>query len=402
MSGNLRLVYWSSDLLPVPSRVQAIVSFFNDRHFKDAAVIIRRYINAQVLGTTVAVAVLLTVILMSGRIIQFFERAAAGKLAVDLLAAVVWYRLPSFLELILPLGLFMGLLLALGRMYLDNEMTVLAASGIGQRHLIRWLTPVVLLIIIATATMSMWLTSAGYAASARIYAEQAQRSTFDLIQPGRFQQIGDRMLYADVSADRSSLQDVIMLESKKDAQGVERQVIIQAKSGQRVYDKVLKGQAIELSEGSRWEVRPGDGAYQRMQFDRYRLRYRQADAPSEKADSPRATATPVLWEQRHDDPKAAAEIGWRWSLIVLVPIISLLALPLAKVNPRQGRYLKLLPAVVLYLSYVVLLVATRNAVEKSQVGEVTYFGVHGFYLALALLLFRAGRSRRQTNTVPAL
>ncbi|MEO6698380.1 MAG: LPS export ABC transporter permease LptF [Paraperlucidibaca sp.] len=363
--------------------------------------IIRRYINAQVLGTTVAVAGLLTIILMSGRIIQFFERAATGRLSVDLLAAVVWYRLPSFLELILPLGLFMGLLLALGRMYLDNEMTVLAASGIGQRHLMRWLSPVVVLIIIATASMSLWLSSAGYAASARLYAEQAQRSTFDLIQPGRFQQVGDRMLYADVSADRSHLQDVIMLESKKDEQGVERQVIIQAKSGQRVYDEILKGQAIELSEGSRWDVRPGDGAYQRMQFDRYRLRYRQADVPTESAGSPRATATSVLWQQRQDDPRAAAEIGWRWSLIVLVPIISLLALPLAKVNPRQGRYLKLLPAVVLYLSYVVLLVATRNAIEKSQVGAVAYLGVHGFYLMLALLLFRLGRPRRLAHKVAA-
>lgn len=363
--------------------------------------IIQRYINKQVLGTTMAVAGLLTVILMSGRIIQFFERAASGKLSVNLLAAVVWYRLPSFLELILPLGLFMGLLLALGRMYLDNEMSVLSASGIGQRHLIRWLSPVVMLIIIATAVMSLWLTSLGYAASAKLYAEQAERSTFDLIQPGRFQQLGDRMLYADLSADRSRLQDVIMLEAKKDANGVERQVIIQAKSGQRVYDEDLKGQAIELSEGSRWDVRPGDGAYQRMQFDSYRLRYKQADAPLEKADSPRAISTAELWQQRFDDPKAAAEIGWRWSLVVLVPIISLLALPLAKVNPRQGRYLKLLPAVVLYLSYVVLLVATRNAIEKSELGEAVYLVVHGVYLILALVLFRLGRPRRVPHTAAA-
>ncbi|REH38795.1 lipopolysaccharide export system permease protein [Paraperlucidibaca baekdonensis] len=356
--------------------------------------IIRRYLNSQVLGTTVAVAGLLTVILMSGRIIQFFERAASGRISVDLLAAAVWYRMPSFLELILPLGLFMGLLLALGRMYLDNEMSVLAASGVGQRRVLRWLSPSVLLITVATAIMSLWLTAMGYAASAQLYAEQAQRSTFDLIQPGRFQQVGGRMLYADISNDRAQLQDVIMLESKKDAQGVERQIIIQAEAGQRVYDTTLQGQAIELSNGSRWDVRPGDGAYQRMDFQRYRLRYRQADVSGEKVDSPRATATLSLWPQRHNNPIAAAEIGWRWSLVVLVPIVSLLALPLAKVNPRQGRYLKLLPAVVLYLSYVVLLIATRNAVEKGHVGSAVYAVVHGLYLMLALLLFRIGRPRR--------
>ena len=45
------------------------------------------------------------------------------------------FRLPGFLELILPLGLFLGFLLAYGRLYLDSEMTVLAATGMSQQRL---------------------------------------------------------------------------------------------------------------------------------------------------------------------------------------------------------------------------------------------------------------------------
>ena len=232
------------------------------------ALIIRRYIGSQVLFTTLAVAGLLTVILMSGRLIQFFDNAASGKIAVNLVTVVLWYRLPGFLELILPLGLFMGLLLVLGRLYLDNEMAVLSAAGVGPGQHIRWLTPTVALITVMTAGLAVWWTPYGYAEADRISAEQKERSAFDLIQPGRFQRVGDRMLYADLSDDRTLLRDVLILESAKDKDGRgERQIILQADEGLRVTDPRLGGAAIELRNGERWEVRPGEADFQRVRFD---------------------------------------------------------------------------------------------------------------------------------------
>ena len=91
--------------------------------------IIRRYISTQVLATAAAVVLVLTVILMSGRVIKYFGMAADGRLDVHLLTAVLVYRLPGFLDLLVPLGLFIGILLTFGRLYLDNEMSVMSASG---------------------------------------------------------------------------------------------------------------------------------------------------------------------------------------------------------------------------------------------------------------------------------
>ena len=358
--------------------------------------IIRRYLATQVLATSFAVAGLLTVILMSSRVIQFFEKAANGKIAVDLLTAVLWYRLPGFLELILPLGLFIGLLLALGRLYLDNEMAVLAAAGIGPSHVIRWLLPATALVTALTALMALWWSPSGVAESDRIYAEQANRSTFELIQPGRFQRVGERMLYADMSPDKSTLRSVILLETRPaPANAVadgERQVIVRAREGRRVQDPELGPDTVELLDGERWLLRPGAADYQRVAFERYRLRLRQAEVPVTD-NNLAALSTPALWQIHADSPKASAEWGWRISLVFMVPIIALLALPLAKVNPRQGRYLKLLPAIVLYLSYVVLLAAVKNGVEKESLTVSAYWGVHVIYLLLALVMLH-GKPRR--------
>ncbi len=69
-----------------------------------------------------------------------------------------------------------------------------------------------------------------------------------------------------------------------------------------------------------------------------------------------------------------------------MPIVALLALPLAQVNPRQGRYLKLLPAIVLYLSYIVIIMAVVNGVAREQTSSWLFWAIHLGYLALALLL----------------
>jgi len=369
--------------------------------FKDACVIIRRYLGTQVLATSFAVAGLLTVILMSSRVIQFFEKAANGKIAVDLLTAVLWYRLPGFLELILPLGLFIGLLLALGRLYLDNEMAVLAAAGIGPGNVIRWLLPATLLVTALTALMALWWSPSGVAESDRIYAEQANRSTFELIQPGRFQRVGERMLYADMSPDKSTLRSVILLETQpagtKAAADGERQIIIRAREGRRVKDPVLGADTVELLDGERWLLRAGAADYQRVAFERYRLRLKQAEVPVSD-NNLAALSTPALWQIRNDSPKASAEWGWRISLVFMVPIIALLALPLAKVNPRQGRYLKLLPAIVLYLSYVVLLAAVKSGIEKESLSLSANLGVHVIYLLLALVMLHGKPRRSVTGT----
>src|SRR5690554_1934259 len=84
-----------------------------------------------------AVSGILLLVFMSGRFIKYLASAAEGELAAGVLFAIMGYRFPGFLELILPLGLFIGILLAYGRMYLESEMTVLFACGVSERELLQ-------------------------------------------------------------------------------------------------------------------------------------------------------------------------------------------------------------------------------------------------------------------------
>jgi lipopolysaccharide export system permease protein len=350
-----------------------------------SVLIIRRYIASQVLLATVAVAAVLTVILMSGRVIRYFGMAASGKLDVSLLTAVLVYRLPQFMELIVPLGMFIAILLVFGRLYLDNEMAVLAASGVSRAQTVGNLAFPVLLVTLAVGGISLYLTPVGNAASDQIFAEQAKRNTFDLIKPGRFQRAGQRMLYAEkLSPDKTELLGVYLFEPRNAVDGgPPRQIMVYAESGRRYVDPQTHLQYLQLHNGRRYELQPGGGVVNQARFGEFRALMPQADMSGEAGVS-NPNSTPDIIARMDRDPAAMSEWMWRVSMPALVPIVALLAFALSKVNPRQGRYLKLLPAILLYLSYIVMIVAARNGIEKGKLTQAASWGVHAVYLLLAL------------------
>ena len=72
---------------------------------------------------------------------------------------------------------------------------------------------------------------------------------------------------------------------------------------------------------------------------------------------------------------------------LLVFVVTLLAVPLSRVNPRQGRFLKLLPAVFLYMAYLALLIAARGALDKGKIPQsLGLWWVHGVFVLIGLLL----------------
>ena len=95
---------------------------------------IYRYLFSEVSKSFMAVAIVLTLIFVSGRFVKYLAEVAAGTISSEVLFSIMLFRLPGFMEMILPLALFMGIMLALGRLYVESEMVVLLACGISKRR----------------------------------------------------------------------------------------------------------------------------------------------------------------------------------------------------------------------------------------------------------------------------
>ncbi len=350
--------------------------------------IVFRYLSREVLVTLSAVSAVLLVIIMSGRFIKYLAQAAQGVLDPGVLFLIMGYRIPGFLQLILPLGLFLGFLLAYGRLYLDSEMTVLSATGVSQQRLTVYSMAPALVVALLVAWLSMGLAPQGVASVARILSEQDALTELDTLVPGRFQSLrdGSRVTYSqELSPDRSELRGVFMSEKRFSTDGrSERGItVLVAESGrQEIQDDGSR--YLILENGYRYDGEPGEADYRAIQYDTYGVLLPKPEVAIEASER---EATPTRELLGSSDPRMQAELQWRLSLPLLVFIVTLLAVPLSKVNPRQGRFLKLLPAIFLYMAYLGLLIAARGALDKGRLpAALGLWWVHGIFLAIGLLL----------------
>lgn len=365
--------------------------------------IVFRYLTREVLTSMFAVSLVLLMIIFSARFVMYLAEAAAGKLDAGVLLTLMAYRSLGFLELILPLGFFIGILLSHGRLYMESEMTVLSACGVSERRILSYTLVVAVVVAAFVGTLSIYVGPLGVKKSQILLMEQRNRTDFEKLTPARFNSLdsGEGVSYAEsISKDKQQLNGVFIAEipsgSEKDTPS-----ILTAKSGQTVIDEKFGRKFLMLKDGRRYSGRPGEADYEVVEFEEYyqRLPEPSYDLPKRKETDGMSSAE--LYQD--GSPASFAALQWRLSLPLLVIIVSLLAVPLSRTQARQGRYNKLLPAVIVYIVYLVCLNAARGVMDadRSPVAGMLWWVHAGFFL-LAVILYGAPywmqRMRREASS----
>ncbi|WP_347910790.1 LPS export ABC transporter permease LptF [Pseudomonas grandcourensis] len=347
--------------------------------------IVFRYLSREVLLTLSAVSAVLLVIIMSGRFIKYLAQAASGLLDPGSLFLIMGYRLPGFLQLILPLGLFLGILLSYGRLYLESEMTVLSATGMSQQRLVCMTLFPATLVALIVAWLSLSLAPQGANQFQLLLNKQDALTEFDTLEPGRFQALrdGTRVTYTEsMSDDRVNLAGVFISQKNISSNNKDRGISVLVAEKGRQEIRPDGNRYLILDNGYRYDGSPGQADYRAIKYDEYGVLLPKPEVSDEVTDR---DAMPTRTLIGSDDIRLRAELQWRMSLPLLVFIVTLMAVPLSRVNPRQGRFLKLLPAILLYMAYLTILIAARGALDKGKIPAV--FGlwwVHGIFLSIGL------------------
>ncbi|MCA6063986.1 LPS export ABC transporter permease LptF [Thalassolituus marinus] len=338
--------------------------------------ILFRYLARELAGSLLAVTTVLLMILMSGRLIQQLASAAAGEVSLEFVFFTLLLRLPSFLEMILPLALFISILLTYGRLYAESEMTVLTATGFSDRKLLGYTMIPALFLMVLVGSFTLVLSPWGAQKMENLYQQQAKLTEFELLAPGRFQSTakGTRVTYTEaLSDDKKQMNQVFIADGD---------TLLLAEKGTQYVSDETGSRFLELHSGRRYDLKPGNPELQILDFDRYGVKI--ADEPDERRKL-RKEAVPTLDLIGSTDPKHQAQLQWRISLILMVPIVTLIAFPLSKVNPRQGRFARLFPAIILFMVYISLLIALTGMIEKRSLDPaIGLWGLHMVYLIIGL------------------
>lgn len=345
--------------------------------------ILFRYLVREVLLTLTAVSAVLLLIILGSRFIRLFQDVAEGSLSLEFLWTLLLLQFPYVLELILPLGFFLAVMLTYGRLYQENEIGVLMACGFSPNRLLVYTLATGFFVAGLVAVFSLWLTPMSEARSADILQAQEQRVDFSTIQPGRFQEFnGGQVVYTEALTDANTrMNNVFLSQQVVGDDGKKRTAVFKAEQGYQYLDDKTGSRYLVLENGARTEGRAGLNAFSLLTFERYAVRMSE-NKPRAVSLKLRQLPTSELWGTQ--DPRGQAALQWRLSLPLMVIVVSLIAVPLSYVRPRQGRFAKLFPAVFLHIFYLSALISVQGMIEKGQLDPgIGLWSVHGIFLLIA-------------------
>lgn len=298
--------------------------------------------------------------------------AAQGLLPLSLVLKVLALNVPFLLSFLLPLGFFFGIILGLGRLYADSEMTVLLTSGYGLAQLYRTLLPVIVLFMLLTGLLNFYWAPQTMFRLTQTLAEAEQDLLTRLVVPGRFQSTedGEYVIYIETMDEHQTAHGVFIAEQSDQGANV-----ITSQTGSQWTDPKTAARYIVLNQGERYFGTPGQADYQTLYFEKYGVRLSQGEAEYRVRE--RVLSTTALLQQQ--TPKALAEWQWRVCLTLSVAVLALLAAQLAELKPRQGKYANALPAILVMIVYINLLIFAKGWVE-----EGTRISSMGLYAVVAL------------------
>ena len=355
--------------------------------------IITRYLFKEVLSTMVVVLGILLLIFLSNEFVRYLTIAASGKISGMTVLKIMAMQVPYLAGLLLPASLFMGFLLAYGRMYAESEMTVLIACGMSRGSLLRISFGMASVVLVVDIFLTFYISPFLLNYKNHLQAVAGPATLVETLQPGRFTTSpdGNIVYYIQaVSRDHHSMYNIFVAQRDKrsvqaKAPGGDSWNVSSATSG---YTQLNNNNEewLVAEKGYRYFGEPGSLEFKTLQFGEYHARMGTVVNPQKHAYE--GLNSFALWQQRNDSPKAQAEWQWRISLPLSIPILTLLAIPLSYVRPREGRYAKLLPSILVYAAYANMMFVARNWVAAGKVSfDVGMWWLHLSLLLLALILW---------------
>ncbi len=362
--------------------------------------ILDRYILRQVASSWLGVTAVLLLILLTNQVARVLDRAASNQYPRDVVLELIGFSALQNLAVLLPVGLLLGVVLSLGRMYHDSEMAAALSCGVGPSRIYG---PILALTAVVTALLG-WLTlSVSPGAAARAFDlrnEAARAGQFAAIAPGKFRSFGggSTVFYAESAAADGTLERVFVKRNRGS-----RYEIAVARRARHAISADGSLHTLTLYDGERYEGVPGQAQFRIVRFLENVIPVR---TPEVDATRTPLEAVPTARLLGSGDRKERAELHWRLALPVMAVALTVLAIPLSRLRPRQGRYSRVWLAVVIYFLYVSLVSAAKVWIERGTTPEVLgLWWVHVVLVALTLVVILApgwrARLRHRDRPLPA-
>lgn len=344
--------------------------------------IVRRYLVREIVLPFLVVTLILLVVFAGHRVALLLGDALASGLPGRVILLLLGLKLVYSLDIILPIALYLGVLIAFGRLYADLEMTALRACGVPERRILGAVALVAVVFAAGIAALALYVKPWAAQLGDRVRERAQSVSDVAAVTPGRFHELmgGRGVVYVGaLGPGGRGLRDVFI-----DRRGRFGDQVYLAQRGRHYPDPRTGRRAIVLEDGLRYDVGPPGGGYRVARFARLTTWLREGgEGVRDRQRIARSTAHLLASPTRRN----LAELEWRLSMPAAALVLALLAVPLSRMNPRQGRFARVFTAILIYAVYYNLLGIAKSWVARGELGVFPGLGlIHAGMLGTALTL----------------
>jgi lipopolysaccharide export system permease protein len=343
---------------------------------------IQRYVLREVVQTWLAVTGVLVAILVSNQLSKVLGQAADNQYGRHVVFDLIALGAVMNLSLIVPASLLLAVVLTLGRLYHDSEMAALQACGFAPSRLLPSLFAFAAVIAVGLGWLSFVQVPRADSQVQLIRKSAIKEAQFGQLDAGRFRSFsgGDAVFYAESVDKEGVLHNVFV---RREDQG--RIELALADTATYSAAGASDMHFVTLFNGRRYEGVPGQSDFRIIEFREHGI---PIPTPADAADGrqdPDTKPTRELWGTH--EISDIAQLQKRGSSPLMALVLTLVAVPLSRLRPRQGRYARVGFAIVVYIVYSNLLAASEVWLEKGELPpQVGVWWVHIIMLGLGLYL----------------
>lgn len=344
--------------------------------------IITRYLIRETFKSQIAILFILLLIFFCQKLVRVLSMAVEGDIPTNLVFSLLGLGIPEMAQLILPLSLFLAILMTFSKLYTESEITVMHACGLSKNVLLVAALVLSLFTGLIAGVNSAWFGPLSAINQEQIIADAKANPNLAALVEGQFQpsQDGSSVLFVG-NVDGNKFTHVFLAQIR--TSGNQRPSVVVADQG-HIEEDANGAQRIFLDKGTRYEGTALLRDFRVTDFEHYQAVIGHQEAVLDNSDVEQASFAELM---AMDNNQAKAELNWRLTLIISVPLMALMVVPLSEVNPRQGRVVSMLPAMLLYLIYFLLQSSLKSNASRGKIDpNIWVWVVNLSYLAIGIVL----------------
>ena len=332
--------------------------------------ILSKSLNMEVFRSSIGVLLIFFLLVVGSRIVGYFEQAAEGNIDPGIILSVIALRFPDFITLLIPLSFFLGLLITIGRLNSEGEIHGYFSAGLSKFNLIKFLLPQAFIYFFITLVLSLYIAPYTKNLSKELLVIDSFEEQIDAIQSDEIVSLDDGGFLYVQTADEGLIKGVKLFQVDEDNSFI----VISDELLTTEKDKTIE---LNLKNGSFYGGLFSESSKIISNFNNFNF----------EIDKNMSQSNDLSLTKLFDYSLASDQATFQWNISIPITILILLlyGIYISSSKPREGKFSFMLPGMLIYVSYLSLLILAREFISDNPGSIFNLWFIHGLFVLFLLL-----------------